>query len=68
MLYNYKMRSTFSDYSRFPKIMTHMRYVHEEYDNFTDYRIGIKNTFKINPRKRIMYDNKFLNDEITDYK
>ena len=70
MLNNYKMKDTFSDsYRRFTRIMSIMRYNNlDECDKFTDYRIGIKNTFKIKPIKRIMYDNKFLNDEITDYK
>lgn len=48
--------------------MRNMRYNNlDECDKFADYKM--KDTFKINSRKGIMYDNKFLNDdEITDYK
>lgn len=48
--------------------MRNMRYNNlDEEDKFADYKM--KDTFKINSRRGIMNDNKFLlNDEITDYK
>lgn len=61
-------RRTFSNFYKHARVMTINRYIIDEYDKITDYR-EIKNTFKINSRNTgIMHDNKFLNDEITDYK
>ena len=64
-----RKRRTFSNSYKFVKgLMIGNRYIHDEYDKFTDYR-EIKNTFKINSRNTgIMHDNKIFNDEITDYK
>lgn len=46
------------------------RYIHDEYDKFTDYKKYAKIPLsKRNSRNdRIMYDNKIFNDKITDYK
>lgn len=63
-----RRRRTFSNFYKFTRVMRNMRYNNlDECDKFADYKM--KDTFKINSRKGIMYDNKFLNDdEITDYK
>ena len=67
MLYNYKMEDTFSDYPRFPKTMSVMRYNNiDERDKFADYKI--KDDFKINSRIETIHDNKFLDDKFTNYK
>lgn len=62
-----RRRRTFNFY-KFTRVMRNMRYNNlDEEDKFADYKM--KDTFKINSRRGIMYDNKFLlNDEITDYK
>lgn len=63
-----RRRRTFSNFYKFTRVMRNMRYNNlDEEDKFADYKM--KDTFKINSRRGIMNDNKFLlNDEITDYK
>ena len=64
-------RRTFSNSYKFVRGMINNRYIIEEYDKFTNYKIEIKNTFKINSRNsavRIMSNNKLFSHKITDYK
>lgn len=64
-------RRTFSNSYKFVKgLMIGNRYIHDEYDKFTDYKKYAKIPLsKRNSRNdRIMYDNKIFNDKITDYK
>ena len=67
MLIRIRRRRTFSNSYKFVMGMINRRYIHQEYDKFTDYKM--KNTFKINSRNTgIMHDNKIFNDKITNYK
>ena len=64
-------RRTFGNSYKLVRGMINNCYILDEYDKFTDYKIEIKNTFKIISRNsgiRIMSNNKLLSEKITDYK